>query len=136
MKSKLITMPLVRITLSENYDINTQDLISNSVHRALMDEFQIPKDDFFHIIESVSSPQLRFPQEYLDIKHTKDIVYIQITAAIGRDVNKKRKLYRQISLNISNSTPINPQDVIIVLLENSKHDWSFGNGEMQTFNHV
>lgn len=129
-------MPLVRITLSENYDINTQGLISNSVHRALMDEFQIPKDDFFHIIESVSSPQLRFPQEYLDIKHTKDIVYIQITAAIGRDVNKKRKLYRQISLNISNSTPINPQDVIIVLLENSKHDWSFGNGEMQTFNHV
>jgi len=136
MKLKLITMPLVRITLSEKHDIATQHLISSAVHRALIDEFRIPENDFFHIIENIGPSQLRFPQEYLGISHTSDIIMIQIIAATGRDALQKRNLYRAISFNISTLTDVSPKDIIIVLVENTKDNWSFGNGEMQDFNHV
>jgi phenylpyruvate tautomerase PptA (4-oxalocrotonate tautomerase family) len=129
-------MPLVRITLSENYDLETQDFISKSIHQALIKEFNIPEDDYFHIIESIKPSQLRYPQTYLGVKHTEAIIFIQITAAIGRSGEQKRNLYKSIALHIKNSTQINPQEIIITLIETAKENWSFGNGEQQTFNHI
>lgn len=129
-------MPLVRITLSEKHNIATQNLISSAIHRALIDEFLISENDFFHIIENTGPSQLHFPQEYLSISHTSDIIIIQIIAARGRDGLQKRNLYRAISFNISALTNVSPKDIIIMLLENTKDNWSFGNGEMQDFNHV
>ncbi|MDQ0782945.1 tautomerase family protein [Chryseobacterium sp. W4I1] len=129
-------MPLVRITLSEKYNQETQDLISKSIHQALIKEFNVPEDDYFHIIESVKPGQLRYPETYLGVKHTEAILFVHITASIGRSVEQKKNLYKSIALNIEKSTQINPQEIIVVLTENVKENWSFGNGELQTFNHI
>ncbi|MGO1245661.1 tautomerase family protein [Sphingobacterium sp. JB170] len=129
-------MPLVRITLSESYELETQTYISQAIHNALVQEFNIPKDDYFHIIEKLPPIQLRFPKEYLNIKHTAAIIFIQIIAAVGRTITQKERLYKRISDNIEYSAKINPQDIIISLIENEKENWSFGHGEMQTFNHI
>lgn len=129
-------MPLIRITLSDSYELETQNHISQAIHNALIQEFNIPKDDYFHIIEKLPTVQLRFPKEYLNIKHTTAIIFIQIIAGIGRTITQKQKLYKSISDNIEASTRINPQDIIISLIETEKENWSFGNGELQTFNHI
>ncbi|SHF63197.1 tautomerase family protein [Chryseobacterium vrystaatense] len=129
-------MPLVRISLSEACSSETQNSISQAIHQALMEEFNIPKDDYFHIIESLSQNQLKFPSTYLGIAHTGNIVFVQIIAAIGRNVEQKKKLYQKISQLVSQNTHIKSQDVIITLVENTKENWSFGNGELPTFNHI
>ncbi|MEJ5102871.1 tautomerase family protein [Chryseobacterium sp. MYb328] len=129
-------MPLIRITLSENYSAEECHKISQAIHAALIEDFTIPADDYFHIIEQVNPSQLFFPDQYLGMKHDQGILFIQIIAAMGRTREQKQKLYKNIVLGISGSTNINPQNIIITLLENSKENWSFGNGELQNFNHI
>ncbi|WP_312991785.1 tautomerase family protein [Chryseobacterium flavum] len=129
-------MPLIRITLSENYSQEECGRISQSVHSAMIQEFNVPEDDYFHIIEQISPSRLFFPDQYLGMKHDAGILFIQIIAATGRTTEQKQKLYKSIATEISASININPQNIIITLLENSKENWSFGNGELQNFNHI
>ncbi|CAM3047630.1 tautomerase family protein [Chryseobacterium flavum] len=129
-------MPLIRITLSENYSQEECGRISQSVHSAMIQEFNVPEDDYFHIIEQISPSRLFFPDQYLGMKHDAGILFIQIIASTGRTREQKQKLYKSIATEISASININPQNIIITLLENSKENWSFGNGELQNFNHI
>jgi len=130
-------MPFVRISLPKTLKQEEKDQISISVHQALMNEFNIPADDYFHVIEELESHQVRFPQSYLDIPHTKEIIFIQITAGKGRDFEKKKRLYASIAEKIAASTTITKNNIIIVLTENNgQEDWSFGNGGIQGAKHI
>lgn len=130
-------MPFVRISLPKLFSQKTKDNISISIHNSLIQEFNIPENDYFHIIEELESQQIKFPKNYLDIDHTSDIVYIQIIAGQGRTLEQKKGLYKQIANNITNSTTITKNNIIIVLVENDgRQNWSFGNGEIQEPKHL
>lgn len=130
-------MPLVRISLSDFYQQETIDLVSLSIHQALIEIFRIPEDDYFHIIESLNEKHLKFPKEYLGIKHSSKIVYIQIFAANGRTTKQKQLLYKVIADNIKSKAKIPYNEIIILLTEiEGKENWSFGNGAIQTIKHI
>lgn len=129
-------MPLVRISLSKSHSSETQDAISKSIHQSLVEHFNVPVDDYFHIIEALKQPQLKYPKTYLDVNHTDSIVFVQIIAAKGRTTEQKEKLYFRIAELVGNNTSIRTDDVIITLLENEKDNWSFGQGAMQSFSHI
>jgi len=130
-------MPFVRISLPKKLSLETKNTISASIHESLIAEFNIPKDDYFHVIEELESHQIKYPETYLGISHSEDIIYVQITAGQGRTLEQKKKLYRQIATRISTSTEILITNVIIVLLENNGlENWSFGNGEIQIPTHL
>lgn len=130
-------MPFVRISLPKTFSQETKDTISLSVHNALIQEFNIPQNDYFHIIEELEPSQIKFPESYLGIAHTSDILYIQIIAGRGRTLEQKGNLYKEIADRISNSTAITKNNIIIVLVENDgKENWSFGNGEIQEPRHL
>ncbi len=130
-------MPFVRISLPKVFSQKTKDDISISVHNSLIKEFNIPENDYFHIIEELESTQIKFPENYLDISHTSDIVYIQIIAGQGRSLEQKKRLYRGIADGIESLTTVTRNNIIIVLLENDgNQNWSFGNGEIQEPKHL
>lgn len=130
-------MPFVRISLPKVFSQETKDGISKSIHGSLVQEFNIPQDDYFHVIEELEPQQIKFPQTYLDIPHTPDIVYIQIIAGQGRTLEQKKGLYKEIDNRITNTTTVTPNNIIIVLLENDgRQNWSFGNGEIQEPKHL
>lgn len=130
-------MPFVRISLPKMFSQKTKDNISTSVHNALIQEFNIPENDYFHIIEELESNQIKFPENYLGISHTSDIVYIQIIAGQGRSLEQKKRLYKEIADRIESSTTVTRNNIIIVLLENDgNQNWSFGNGEIQEPKHL
>ena len=130
-------MPFVRISLPNSFSQETKDNISLSVHNALIHQFNVPENDFFHVIEELESRQIIFPENYLDIPHTSDIVYIQIIAGQGRTLEQKTNLYKEIATNIADSTFVTKNNVIIVLLENDgRQNWSFGDGEIQKPKHL
>ncbi len=130
-------MPLVRITLSDSYQKETIDFVSSSIHEALIEAFFIPKDDYFHIIESLSEKHLKYPNEYLNIKHSSKIVYIQVFAAKGRTIQQKECLYKKITDGIKSRAEIPSNEIIILLIEiEGKENWSFGNGIIQNFKHI
>ncbi|OIV41103.1 tautomerase family protein [Flavobacterium johnsoniae] len=130
-------MPFVRISLPKKLSLETKNNISESIHQSLIAAFHIPKDDYFHVIEELEPHQIKYPESYLGISHSEDIVYIQITAGQGRTLEQKKKLYHQIASGIAASTEITINNVIIVLLENNGlENWSFGNGEIQEPKHL
>ena len=130
-------MPFVRISLPKKLSLQTKNTISESIHQSLIEEFYIPKDDYFHVIEELENHQIKYPESYLGISHTEEIIYVQITAGQGRTLEQKKKLYHQIATKISSSTTILINNIIIVLLENNGlENWSFGNGEIQEPKHL
>ncbi|KIO51704.1 tautomerase family protein [Flavobacterium hibernum] len=130
-------MPFVRISLPKKLSLETKNSISEAVHQSLIAEFHIPKDDYFHVIEELESHQIKYPESYLGISHSEEIIYVQITAGQGRTLEQKKNLYHQIASKISTSTEILINNIIIVLLENNGlENWSFGNGEIQEPKHL
>lgn len=130
-------MPFVRISLPKKLSQETKNKISQSVHQSLIAEFHIPKDDYFHVIEELETHQIKYPESYLGISYSENIIYVQIIAAQGRTLEKKKKLYHKIATTISSETEITINNIIIVLLENNGlENWSFGNGEIQEPKHL
>lgn len=124
-------MPFVQISTIKGKSQDCIKNISNSVHQALVEEFGVPELDKFQVINEVDEGYLIFPPEYLGIPHTKNIIYIHITAKKGRTVEMKKKLYAKIAFLIHETEKISIEDVFIVLSENSEENWSFGRGEAQ-----
>jgi len=130
-------MPFVRISLPKKLSQETKNKISQSVHQSLIAEFNIPKDDYFHVIEELETQQIKYPESYLGISHSENIIYVQIIAGQGRTLEQKKKLYHTIATTISSETEITINNIIIVLLENNGlENWSFGNGEIQESKHL
>ncbi len=130
-------MPFVRISLPKKLSLETKNNISTSIHHALIEEFHIPKDDYFHVIEELEKHQIKYPESYLGISHSEEIIYVQIIAGQGRTLEQKKKLYHQIATKIAASTEILINNVIILLVENNGlENWSFGNGEIQEPKHL
>ncbi len=85
-------MPFVRISLAEELSAITKQNISKAIHCSLIQEFNIPENDYFHVIEELKPAQLFYPESYLDINHTNRMLYIQIIAGAGRTLEQKKNL--------------------------------------------
>lgn len=130
-------MPFVRISLLKSLPAAAKKAISQAVHESLMSEFNVPKEDYFHVIEELETTQLLYPQSYLGIDHSGNMVYVQITAGSGRTTQQKERLYAGIASRIAATSPVSEADVIILLVENGgKENWSFGNGKIQELSHI
>lgn len=123
-------MPLVRIAHPTGKPSTYGETLSNGVHRAMVDTFNVPSDDYFQIVtEHVVGQGIIGPSTFLGITHSAEMVFIQITCAEGRTVEQKKALYRAICENLARDPGVPKADVIINLVETKRENWSFGNGE-------
>jgi len=124
-------MPFVQISLIEGKSEEHIKSISDSVHQALVEEFKIPEPDKLQVINEVKPYQLIFPDHFLGVDHTDNLVYVHITAKEGRTVDIKRRLYSRIAALIEERTDLSADDIIIVLSDVPAENWSFGQGKAQ-----
>lgn len=124
-------MPLVRIDLSKNHSESFARQVGDIVYNVMREQINVPEDDKFQIITRHDSSELNIPKSYLGIEYSEEIVFIQATISFGRSVDIKKNLYKGICDALVQKLDLRPQDVFINLLEVSKENWSFGNGEMQ-----
>jgi 4-oxalocrotonate tautomerase len=121
-------MPLVRISRPSGHPSVDDAAVSQGVHRAMVDTFNVPVDDYFQIVtEHVAGTGLIGPAAFLGIEHTPNMVFIQITCAEGRTTDQKKALYARIVDNVA-GVHLRREDVIINLVETKRENWSFGNG--------
>jgi len=124
-------MPLVHIDIREGKPTSYQKAIGDAVQRAMVEHLHVPVRDHFQIVREHTPAHLIYNPNYLDIERTDDIVMIQVTLSTGRSTEQKRAFYARLTELLQESPGIHPQDVFIHLVENSREDWSFGNGEAQ-----
>jgi len=124
-------MPLVRIDLIEGKLPEYRASIGQVVYDELIAVFGVPKNDRFQVITEHPVQDFIFDPSYLGIQRSKDCVFIQVTLNAGRTVDQKRAFYKAIADGLHERLSLRREDVFISLVEVSKENWSFGNGEAQ-----
>jgi len=125
-------MPLVRIDLNKNAPAERVRIASEAVYRAMIEVANVPMHDKFQVVSRHESDEIIYPPEgYLGMQYSPDLMIIQITWVAGRSVDIKKRFFRSIADEIHERANIRKEDVWISLVDSSREDWSFGNGEMQ-----
>jgi phenylpyruvate tautomerase PptA (4-oxalocrotonate tautomerase family) len=124
-------MPLARIDLAEGKPTDYRSAIGEIVYEAMIQALGVPKDDRFQVITEHSAGNFVFDPGYLGIHRSRDCVFIQVTLNEGRTLDQKRSFYRAVVNGLNRRINLRREDVLISLVEVSKEDWSFGNGEAQ-----
>jgi len=122
-------MPLVRIDLCQGTSSEYRKSIAEGVHQAMVESLAIPPDDQFQVITEHPPEGMNFNSNYLGVPHSEKIVFVQITMSAGRKPQQKRKLFKRMAELLEASPGLQPQDLIINLVEVAWENWSFGNGE-------
>jgi 4-oxalocrotonate tautomerase len=122
-------MPLVRISLREGKSASYRAAIGEAIHQAMVETINVPADDRFQTFTEHSSGRLVYDKRYLGIERSDDVVFIQITLNTGRTLDQKRALYRVLADKLERDPGLRREDVMVSLVEVSKENWSFGNGE-------
>jgi 4-oxalocrotonate tautomerase len=124
-------MPLVRIDLAQGKSVEYRSTVGEVVYDAMIEVLNVPKDDRFQVITEHPAEGFVFDPNYLGIQRTKDCVFIQVTLNAGRSVDQKRAFYKAIADGLQKRLKLRREDVFVNLVEVSKENWSFGNGEAQ-----
>ena len=129
-------MPLARIDLAEGKTADYRRTIGEVVYDAQVEVLKAPKDDRFQVITEHPARDCIFDPSYLGIQRSKDCVFIQVTLNAGRTVDQKRAFYKAIADGLHERLSLRREDAFISLVEVSKENWSFGNGERNTRNRL
>ncbi|WP_019142380.1 tautomerase family protein [Noviherbaspirillum massiliense] len=121
-------MPYVRITLLRGKPPSFLKVLSDSVHRALVEDFEVPVADRFQIIHQCEPSELVFDRHYLCGPRSDDFVLINVTAGRPRTDEVKQAFYRRLVEFLGAAPGMRPQDVMVVIQTTEAVDWSFGEG--------
>ena len=124
-------MPLVRISLREGKPETYRRALADGIHRAMVDAINVPPLDRFQVITEHPAESLIYDPAYLGLVRSDDVVFVQITLNAGRSTEQKRALYARMAELLRVSPGLRPQDLLISLVEVSRENWSFGNGQAQ-----
>ena len=124
-------MPLVRIDLAEGRAPEYGQQVGQIVYQALTEVMNAPKNDLFQIITTHSQSGLQFDREFLGVHRSDECIFLQITLNGGRTVEMKQRFYKAVAEGLHAQLKLRQEDVFISLVEVSKENWSFGNGEAQ-----
>jgi len=124
-------MPLVRISLREGKPEAYRRALADGIHRAMVDAINVPPLDRFQVITEHPAESLIYDPAYLGIVRSDDVVFVQITLNAGRSTEQKRALYARMAELLGVNPGLRPQDLLISLVEVSRENWSFGDGQAQ-----
>lgn len=124
-------MPFVRISLRQGTPPEYRKALADGVHRAMIEALAIPPDDRFQVITEHEADAIVYDSQYLGVRRSDRIVFVQITLSFGRKPQQKRKLFKRMAEILEQAPGLPPQDLLINLVETSWENWSFGNGEAQ-----
>ena len=124
-------MPLVRISLREGRPETYRRALADGIHRAMVETINVPPLDRFQVITEHPAEGLIYDPAYLGIVRSDDVVFVQITLNAGRSTEQKRALYARMAELLRVSPGLRPQNLLISLVEVSRENWSFCNGQAQ-----
>ncbi|MGK9234209.1 tautomerase family protein [Inquilinus limosus] len=121
-------MPLTRISLTKGKPPEYLRTLSDSLHRALVEAFDVPPDDRFQIIHQHEPGELVFDRHYLGGPRSDDFVLFQITAGRPRSTETKTAFYRRLVERLAEASGLRPEDVMVVITTTQLDEWSFAGG--------
>ncbi len=122
-------MPLVRIDVLQGYSREERKAIGDCVQRAMMETLGVPERDRFQVITEHLPETFDFNRSYLDISRSDRFVFVQVALSAGRTETSKQAFYARLAELLADAVALRAEDLAVVIVENARHDWSFGLGE-------
>ena len=122
-------MPFTRISLLRGKSPEYLQALSDSLHQALVEAFDVPPTDRFQVIHQHEPHELIFDRHYMGGPRTDDFMWINVTAGRPRDPAVKQAFYRRLVDLLAVSPGVRPEDVMIVINTTQSDEWSFAAGE-------
>jgi len=122
-------MPYSRISLLKGKSPDYLRALSNSLHNALVEAFNVPEKDRFQVIHQHEPYELIFDRDYEGGPRSDDFVLIAITAGKPRSTEVKQAFYRRLAERLAEAPGIRPEDVTVVINTSLGDEWSFGSGK-------
>jgi len=123
-------MPLLRFDLIEGRDEKSIRKLLDAAHEAVLKAFGVPVRDRYQIVHQHPAHELIVEDTGLGFERSRDVVLITITSVQRTDA-QKQALYKALAEELERQCGIDPKDIMISLVTNSRSDWSFGLGEAQ-----
>lgn len=123
-------MPILRFDLIQGRDENAVKTLLDAAHRAVVRSLGVPVRDRYQVVHQHPAYELVVQDTGLGFQRSKDVVLITITSAERSDALKKA-LYQALAEELESQCGIDPRDVVVSLVSNTKSDWSLGLGEAQ-----
>jgi len=123
-------MPFSRISLHKGRPPDYLQALSNSLHRALVEAFEVPATDRFQAIHQHEKGELIFDAHYLGGPRSDDFVLIAITAGRARSTSVKQAFYRRLVDLLALAPGLRPEDVMVVINTTQADEWSFSAGTL------
>ncbi|MFS2139144.1 tautomerase family protein [Duganella sp. Dugasp56] len=123
-------MPMSRISLLKGKSPEYLAALSASLHRAMVEAFNVPAKDRFHVIHQHEPHELVFDRDYESEggPRSDDFVLIAITIGKPRTVELKQAFYRRLVELLADAPGLRPVDVMVVVSSTGGEDWSFSGG--------
>ncbi|WP_273825885.1 MULTISPECIES: tautomerase family protein [Pseudomonas] len=121
-------MPFARISLHRGKSPDYLERLSQSLHEALVESFDVPPTDRFQVIHQHEVGELIFDGYYLGGPRSQDYVLIAITAGRSRETAVKQAFYRTLVARLQAALGLDPEDVMVVITTTAADEWSFAGG--------
>ncbi len=121
-------MPLTRVALRRGKSAEYKRAILDGIYAAMRETFSVPEDDRFMLIDEYDAENIQYSYSYPGLKHSDDLLIIQLTVNNTRTVEQKKALYASIVDKLTKNPGVRQEDVLINLVEVAKENWSFGAG--------
>lgn len=123
-------MPLLRFDLIEGRDEESLKKLLDVVHHVVVEAFDVPERDRYQIVHEHPESHMIIEDTGLGFNRSNNRVVISIVSK-ARTQEKKEKLYALLAEKLETECGIDPQDLMVSIVENKDADWSFGLGEAQ-----
>jgi phenylpyruvate tautomerase PptA (4-oxalocrotonate tautomerase family) len=123
-------MPLVRIDALEGRSKDEVKTLLDAAHRAVLSAFGVPQRDRYQIYHEHPEGHMIVEDTGLGIARTKKVLVFTVVS-MPRSQELKAKLYSELCRELKESCGIESSDVVVSIMSNAAHDWSFGNGRAQ-----
>lgn len=121
-------MPYARISLLKGKSLEYRRALSDNLHRALVEAFDVPKADRFQVFHQLAPDEFVFDRHYLCGPRSDDYVLIAITAGRPRSTHTKKTFYQRLVELLEEAPGIRREDVMVVINTTDADEWSFGDG--------
>ena len=121
-------MPLIHIYLNEGKTEQEIKNLGDGIHEALMETWNIPENDRFHIIHEKKSRDLSIDKIMWGVERSDDAIVLNIITS-PRTKEMKLNFYQRLPEILAQKAHIRPEDIFVSIVTNALEDWSFGNGK-------
>lgn len=123
-------MPLVQIALKKAYTPEERRRIADGVQHALVESMGTPVDDRFQLIQTLGDDLITDPT-YMGVHRTDGFVLVQVLVFPGKSPDWKARIIRAIAERVHDHAGVRREDVMVILHDVARENWSFGAGLAQ-----